>query len=760
MSLRILIFLRSHTENSNNTKVYTEKGILVMAEVSHIRNAANRTRPLGEVKDDIAYMVEQDSRYAPRDDFNDQAGDVQKMKDVKESIRHAALINIVAAVNDSCDDETNSSHLLEQTQRSTDGNMTLISNLVFHRDRSISIPKPQVFFEPPKTLSTKKPLYYRNSKDEVLEDIEQRKRCVSLTRTRMSVGTPEDESEKSLSDRPKSERLQFSVSIQQLKDTTKSDPPNPPWLEKPSKVKNARSMSPRRRFVSLNKKIETKSISKCEAVDIMDATECLQNRYNPPSSVSHIESYGEQVDNSDNDSSMYRARSLPSLFPVKKKKEPKVSDKNENGSSGAEKEKTKLISPFKRPSATAYGCLPNMVMGKTIQTKSESESTLIQEQKFYKRVEKVSSAIKETISKFETPTESPKTDGAIISLEGRSIPNPRNTSLSGNSKPRETRILNRPQTGPDYMKMNSAQEQSVLHDLGHHFGELQKSQRSSQWSGHMNPSTQSTDHDIANYGLVGRKFKSKLKEKMASEKSKSLVQKMGFKPKSTKRVTFAPVEDRLNNNNNNGSEDFKSFVNSVCEGRQDSSRTKRSINQVRIGSSSMKAVSSGELSRLKKRIIPEEFNSDTKPKYDVLDNIRISSMSSREGSVLPRPPSRMSDVRSMASEGATSSYFDEVAFDWNGRETDAADRASSSVPKSYGASSFYPDSTKIKLNFNHYKYDDSDESSEEEDENDETYRIVKAVDLGTLSGYQHRKFRKPSTNLETSTTHFVKIKVK
>lgn len=740
----------SHTENSNNTKV-VGIGILVMAEVSQIRNAANRTRPLGEVKDDIAYMVEQDSRYAPSDIYNNPDGDVQKMKDVKESIRHAALINIVAAVNDSCDDETTNSHLLEQTPRSTENNMTLISNLVFHRDRSISIPKPQLFFEPPKTLSTKKPLYYRNSKDEAPEDIEHRKRCVSLTRTRMSV---DEENDKAVPDRPTSERMQFSVSIQQLRDSNKAEPPNPPWIEKPSKVKNARSMSPRRRFVSLNKKIESKlgtTISKCEAVDIMDATECLQNRIKPP--VSHIDSYGEQTDH-ESDSSMYRARSLPSLFPVKKKKEPKVNEKN--GSAG-EKEKSKLISPFKRPSATAYGCLPNMVMGKTIQTKSDScDSNLIQEQNLYNRVEKVSSAIKETISKFEISTEASKAGGTLISLEGHSIPNPRNSSVSANSQSWEKRLLSRPQTGPDYMKMNSVQEQSISHDFDHHFNELHKtlSQRSNQWSAHMYPSAQSTNHDIANYGLVGKKFKSKLTEKLTGEKSKSLTQKMGFKPKSTKRVTFAPMEDTFNGSNG----ELKNFTNSVCEERQDSSKTKRSINNARIGSSSMKAVSSGELSRLKKRILPEELNIDTKPKYDLLDNIRISGMSSRESSVPPRPPSRMSDVRSMASEGASSSYFDEVAFDWNRQETDAADRASSSVPKSYGASSFYPDSTKLKLNFNHYNYDDSDESSDEEE--DDTYRIVKAVDLGTLSGFQHRKFRKPTTKLEPSTTHFVKIKVK
>jgi hypothetical protein len=694
-------------------------------------------------------MVDQDSRYASRDDYNNDISDVQKMKDVKESIRHAALINIVAAVNESCDDESSQSHLLENSQRSADGSMTLLSNLVFSKDRSISIPKPQVFFQPPERLSTKKPVFYKHSKDEVQEDIENRKRSVSLTRTRMSV---DEDAEKALTDRPKSERIQFSVSIQPLQEDIKTNPPNPPWIEKPSKVKNARSMSPRRRFVSLNKKIDTKSgtvIPKCEAVDIMDATECVQNRFKPPL-ISYIESYGEQVDNGENDPTLYRARSLPSLFPVKKKKEVKVNDKNGNG---GDKDKARLISPFKRPSATTYGCLPNMVTGKTMQTKSDNnESSFLQEQKLYHRVEKMSTAIKETISKFETQTDSTKPE-VVISLEGHSIPNPRNPTVPGSSKHREKRLLSRPLTRPDYMKMNSVQERNILRDLDHHFDELHRTL--AQRNGHLNDNTsQTTTYDIANYGLVGKKFKSKNSEKVPYENTKPIPHKIGVKPKSTKRVTFAPVESSVNSEN-------RSTTNSLCEERQDSSRTKRAINQVnngRIGSSSMKAVSSGELSRLKKRIIPEQFDSDHKPKYDLLDNIRISGMSSRESSIPPRPPSRMSDIRSMVSEGA-SSYLDEVAFDWNERETDAADRVSSSVPKSYGASSFYPDNSKVNLNFNHYQYSDSEESSDDEGPS-EMYRIVKAVDLGTLSGYQHRKFRKPPTTLETSTTHFVKIKVK
>lgn len=51
---------------------------------------------------------------------------------------------------------------------------------------------------------------------------------------------------------------------------------------------------------------------------------------------------------------------------------------------------------------------------------------------------------------------------------------------------------------------------------------------------------------------------------MLSEKSKLFVYKMGFKLKLIKRVIFVLVEDRLNNN---GSDDFKSFVNFVCEER-------------------------------------------------------------------------------------------------------------------------------------------------------------------------------------------------
>lgn len=62
---------------------------------------------------------------------------------------------------------------------------------------------------------------------------------------------------------------------------------------------------------------------------------------------------------------------------------------------------------------------------------------------------------------------------------------------------------------------------------------------------------------------------------MLSEKSKLFVQKMGFKLKLIKRVIFVLVEDRLNNN---GSDDFKNFVNFVCEERQDLFRIKRFIN--------------------------------------------------------------------------------------------------------------------------------------------------------------------------------------
>lgn len=178
----------------------------------------------------------------------------------------------------------------------------------------------------------------------------------------------------------------------------------------------------------------------------------------------------------------------------------------------------------------------------------------------------------------------------------------------------------------------------------------------------------------------------------------------------------------------------------------------------------MKVVLFGEFFCFKKCIILEEFNSDIKFKYDVLDNIRIFGMFFREGSVFLWLLLCMFDVRLMVFEGVMLLYLDEVVFDWNGCEIDVVDCVSFSVFKSYGVFLFYLDSIKIKVNFNYYKYEDFDESFEDDDEDyedgNEIYRVVKVVDLGILFGYQYRKFWKLMINFEMLIIYFVKIKVK
>ena len=104
----------------------------------------------------------------------------------------------------------------------------------------------------------------------------------------------------------------------------------------------------------------------------------------------------------------------------------------------------------------------------------------------------------------------------------------------------------------------------------------------------------------------------------------------------------------------------------------------------------------------------------------------------------------------MVSEADTIAV-EEAAKEWNGVDIDATNRDPTEIPLNQGASSFYPITHDVEF--------DSDDTDEEL-ENMDSYRVVKAIDLGKLSNYQHRKFKKVPHKHDPSATHFVKIKVK
>ena len=746
-----------------------------MTEVSAVRTPG-RPRALGDVKDDASYLkVAHRSANGPRlassrlNAGRVQSSDNRALRDVQDGLRQAALINIVASVNDGTGEDEippglDSSRMTPSADVQQLGNtMTMLSNLVLSKDRTISIPKPQSFEDPPEKFSTKKPVFYKHSTDEVSKDeSDTRKRNVSLATTRTNVTEEQRETKKN---RTKSESIQISVSLQQLKDEFENvNDVSREWFASPAKVRIARSMTPRRRRVtSKPKKSEsrvTTTISTCEAVDIMDTTESLNNRLKKPN-ISSAKDLGRQrVELLTEDLNLYRAKSLPALFPVKKKKEiaqPSITPVTE---------KSKLISPFKRPSVRAYGGMPHVVLGKTMQVKNEGSVEMAISNSKYQNQSASDKPFVIQDTEVHIGNKPPEVENETnIALEGRSIPNlnPRAMLMAA----REKRI-NLAGSIHDLTRTHAhfipSHERELWRDLNRQFDELQK--KITVKMSHMEKKAAAANNnetvsptDIA--GLVGRGFKSNL----SSAKSRADKQS-----RCGKRVTFAEGLE---------AGEFETIVPGVSPVDDEHLKLSdspvvlqppkaTSTPQPRMISTPQGRNSSSEILRLKKRILPAQpsHNTHVKGKYELLDNVKISRynndhITNKTEKLPPRPPSRLS-VFSDAS-----SFFDDLAV--HGKDTDYTDRGCSGKAKSYGMSSFYPDSGMTqKLQMTNAYADDSDSESEDDDEIyvrgndviDANYRVLKAVDLGALSGFQHRKFKKPSAAPETNTTHFVKIKLK
>ncbi|XP_060552911.1 uncharacterized protein LOC132714148 [Ruditapes philippinarum] len=84
-------------------------------------------------------------------------------KDIKETIQHATLINIVAAVNENLHRYTAPRQASGATARST---ITVIPNVMIPHEKTVSIPQAkQRIFNMPDEIVQRKPVYYKHSAD-------------------------------------------------------------------------------------------------------------------------------------------------------------------------------------------------------------------------------------------------------------------------------------------------------------------------------------------------------------------------------------------------------------------------------------------------------------------------------------------------------------------------------------------------------------------------------------------------------------------
>ncbi|KAL4235677.1 hypothetical protein ACF0H5_004072 [Mactra antiquata] len=88
-------------------------------------------------------------------------------KDINDNMRHATLINIVAAVNEDIGSKQQDIRKVSASTYNTGRNrVTILSNIVFPHDKTVSIPQTkQRDFSVPEKVVSKKPVYYKHSKD-------------------------------------------------------------------------------------------------------------------------------------------------------------------------------------------------------------------------------------------------------------------------------------------------------------------------------------------------------------------------------------------------------------------------------------------------------------------------------------------------------------------------------------------------------------------------------------------------------------------
>ncbi|XP_053393787.1 uncharacterized protein LOC123525507 [Mercenaria mercenaria] len=94
---------------------------------------------------------------------NSLKGNKTFKKDIKDTMQHAALINIVAAVNESMHEPLAPRQSSGSSLRST---VTVISNFMFPHEKTVSIPQSkQRIFNMPDEIVQRKPVYYKHSGD-------------------------------------------------------------------------------------------------------------------------------------------------------------------------------------------------------------------------------------------------------------------------------------------------------------------------------------------------------------------------------------------------------------------------------------------------------------------------------------------------------------------------------------------------------------------------------------------------------------------
>ncbi|KAK3607534.1 hypothetical protein CHS0354_025788 [Potamilus streckersoni] len=286
-----------------------------MADVTRVR-LTGRPRPLGVLKDEVMYF-EITNRYRafkrkerlPHDFYRRGR---QLTHEMKGGLHQAALINIVAAVNDRYVGEP--VRKPEYVHAPQVDPMTVLSTLVSQRDRTISIPRPQMFMHFPHKLIQRKPVYYKHSEEEVKRD---NAFLFNRSATSFQLKSRVREKPSSGSSEPLIKISSVTTSkdgVQGEKTVIIRDPFTDSSTNKPKISGVKHGAQPRH-----SESRKYREISKCDAIDIMDATDAMKREHTmSPKSSQGVNS--DSNNQSPNPFPFYRTKSLPSIFSPRRNK--------------------------------------------------------------------------------------------------------------------------------------------------------------------------------------------------------------------------------------------------------------------------------------------------------------------------------------------------------------------------------------------------------------------------------------------------------
>ena len=250
---------------------------------------------------------------------------------VNETLKEAALINIVAAVNDNQTGDGHDRYEISAAPGSAidslSNTMAVISNLMNAGRRTVSIPRSSKIkdsFNLPKNTIQKKPVYYKHSDDEEVSTREQHRsvftriQCIEDTTLKIYQASQGEKRKpakevviKSLPTRPHT--IEYNV----MHNTSQSLPTKKQYAAK-TKERESESRSSVRKLGSL-KRTETRQvhrIPRCDAVDLSD-TDTSANLQEMFSILSMNDQRNSSKRSANTNFEYYRTKSLPAMLPNK-----------------------------------------------------------------------------------------------------------------------------------------------------------------------------------------------------------------------------------------------------------------------------------------------------------------------------------------------------------------------------------------------------------------------------------------------------------